>query len=113
MAPRSTGPPPTPWCTGTRSPSQLSSRCWPPGQMRSSWRWDYRYGVHPHRHIWLHLVQRAQAAWRPRKCSAWLQARRKRQAPMGQIVLDHVTKEYPVRVKGNDDLSLDMADGEF
>jgi len=32
---------------------------------------------------------------------------------MGQIVLDHVTKEYPGGVKGIDDLSLDIADGEF
>src|SRR5258708_12316491 len=32
---------------------------------------------------------------------------------MGQIVLDHVTKEYPGGVKGVDDLSLDIADGEF
>jgi multiple sugar transport system ATP-binding protein len=32
---------------------------------------------------------------------------------MGQIVLDHVTKVYPGGVKGIDDLSLDIADGEF
>jgi multiple sugar transport system ATP-binding protein len=32
---------------------------------------------------------------------------------MGQIVLDHVTKTYPGGVKGIDDLSLDIADGEF
>src|SRR6266700_3863984 len=32
---------------------------------------------------------------------------------MGQIVLDHVTKVYPGNVKGIDDLSLDIADGEF
>jgi multiple sugar transport system ATP-binding protein len=32
---------------------------------------------------------------------------------MGQIVLDHVTKEYPGGVKGIDDLSLDIANGEF
>ena len=32
---------------------------------------------------------------------------------MGQIVLDHVTKEYSGGVKGIDDLSLDIADGEF
>src|SRR5713226_1675939 len=32
---------------------------------------------------------------------------------MGQIVLEHVTKEYPGGVKGIDDLSLDIADGEF
>jgi len=32
---------------------------------------------------------------------------------MGQIVLDHVTKEYPGGVKGIDDLSLEIADGEF
>jgi multiple sugar transport system ATP-binding protein len=32
---------------------------------------------------------------------------------MGQIVLDHVTKLYPGGVKGIDDLSLDIADGEF
>jgi multiple sugar transport system ATP-binding protein len=32
---------------------------------------------------------------------------------MGQIVLDHVTKMYPGGVKGIDDLSLDIADGEF
>jgi multiple sugar transport system ATP-binding protein len=32
---------------------------------------------------------------------------------MGQIVLDHVTKIYPGGVKGIDDLSLDIADGEF
>src|SRR5258706_170513 len=32
---------------------------------------------------------------------------------MGQIVLDHVTKEYPGGVKGIDDLSLDIGDGEF
>jgi multiple sugar transport system ATP-binding protein len=32
---------------------------------------------------------------------------------MGQIVLDHVTKEYPGGVKGIDDMSLDIADGEF
>src|SRR5258707_4894112 len=32
---------------------------------------------------------------------------------MGQIVLNHVTKEYPGGVKGIDDLSLDIADGEF
>src|SRR5499426_4573411 len=32
---------------------------------------------------------------------------------MGQIVLDHVTKEYPGGVKGIDALSLDVADGEF
>ncbi len=32
---------------------------------------------------------------------------------MGQIVLDQVTKVYPGNVKGIDDLSLDIADGEF
>jgi len=32
---------------------------------------------------------------------------------MGQIVLDHVTKVYPGGVMGIDDLSLDIADGEF
>jgi multiple sugar transport system ATP-binding protein len=32
---------------------------------------------------------------------------------MGQIVLDHVTKTYPGGVNGIDDLSLDIADGEF
>src|ERR1017187_7766565 len=32
---------------------------------------------------------------------------------MGQIVLDHVSKVYPGGVKGIDDLSLDIADGEF
>jgi multiple sugar transport system ATP-binding protein len=32
---------------------------------------------------------------------------------MGQIVLDHVTKVYPGGVKGIDDLSLDIPDGEF
>src|SRR5258705_8562716 len=32
---------------------------------------------------------------------------------MGQIVLEHVTKEYPGGVKGIDVLSLDIADGEF
>jgi multiple sugar transport system ATP-binding protein len=32
---------------------------------------------------------------------------------MGQIVLDHVTKMYPGGVKGIDDLTLDIADGEF
>jgi len=32
---------------------------------------------------------------------------------MGQIVLDHVTKVYPGGVRGIDDLSLDIADGEF
>ena len=32
---------------------------------------------------------------------------------MGQIVLDHVSKIYPGGVKGIDDLSLDIADGEF
>jgi multiple sugar transport system ATP-binding protein len=32
---------------------------------------------------------------------------------VGQIVLDHVTKVYPGGVKGIDDLSLDIADGEF
>src|SRR5499425_2187452 len=32
---------------------------------------------------------------------------------MGQIVLDHVTKVYPGGVKGIDDLSLNVADGEF
>ena len=32
---------------------------------------------------------------------------------MGQIVLDRVSKVYPGGVKGIDDLSLDIADGEF
>src|SRR6266568_2679228 len=32
---------------------------------------------------------------------------------MGQIVLDHVTKVYPGGVTGVNDLSLDIADGEF
>src|SRR5690242_14062480 len=32
---------------------------------------------------------------------------------MGQIVLDHVTKMYPGGVKGIDDLSLNISDGEF
>jgi multiple sugar transport system ATP-binding protein len=32
---------------------------------------------------------------------------------VGQIVLDHVTKEYPGAVRGIDELSLDIADGEF
>src|SRR5215472_14844869 len=32
---------------------------------------------------------------------------------MGQIVLDRVTKEYPGAVRGIDELSLDIADGEF
>jgi multiple sugar transport system ATP-binding protein len=32
---------------------------------------------------------------------------------MGQIVLDHVSKIYSGGVKGIDDLSLDIADGEF
>ena len=32
---------------------------------------------------------------------------------MGKIVLDHVTKVYPGGVRGIDDLSLDIADGEF
>ena len=32
---------------------------------------------------------------------------------MGQIVLDHVSKVYPGGVKGIDNLSLDIADGEF
>ncbi len=32
---------------------------------------------------------------------------------MGQIVLDHVTKVYSGNVKGIDDLSLDISDGEF
>src|SRR5215470_9605113 len=32
---------------------------------------------------------------------------------MGQIVLDHVTKTYPGGVNGIDDLSLNIADGEF
>ncbi len=32
---------------------------------------------------------------------------------MGQIVLDQVTKTYPGNVLGIDDLSLDIADGEF
>src|SRR6201997_1262563 len=32
---------------------------------------------------------------------------------MAQIVLDHVTKTYPGGVNGIDDLSLDIADGEF
>ncbi len=32
---------------------------------------------------------------------------------MGQIVLDHVSKVYPGGVKGVDDFSLDIADGEF
>src|SRR5260370_7526209 len=33
--------------------------------------------------------------------------------PVGQIVLDRVTKTYPGNVLGIDDLSLDIADGEF
>ena len=32
---------------------------------------------------------------------------------MGEIVLDRVTKEYPGAVRGIDELSLDIADGEF
>src|ERR1700745_369911 len=32
---------------------------------------------------------------------------------MAQIILDHVEKVYPGGVKGIDDLSLDIADGEF
>jgi multiple sugar transport system ATP-binding protein len=32
---------------------------------------------------------------------------------VGQIVLDHVSKVYPGGVNGIDDLSLDIADGEF
>jgi multiple sugar transport system ATP-binding protein len=32
---------------------------------------------------------------------------------VGQIVLDHVSKIYPGSVKGIDDLSLEIADGEF
>jgi multiple sugar transport system ATP-binding protein len=32
---------------------------------------------------------------------------------VGQIVLDRVTKEYPGSVKGIDELSVDIADGEF
>jgi multiple sugar transport system ATP-binding protein len=32
---------------------------------------------------------------------------------MGQIVLDRVTKEYPGAVRGIDELSLDITDGEF
>ncbi|HEX9032264.1 MAG TPA: ATP-binding cassette domain-containing protein, partial [Streptosporangiaceae bacterium] len=32
---------------------------------------------------------------------------------MGKIVLDHVSKVYTGSVKGVDDLSLDIADGEF
>jgi len=32
---------------------------------------------------------------------------------VGEIVLDHVTKEYPGAVRGIDELSLDIADGEF
>src|SRR5260370_2103762 len=33
--------------------------------------------------------------------------------PVGQIVLDRVTKTYPGAVGGVDELSLDIADGEF
>jgi multiple sugar transport system ATP-binding protein len=36
-----------------------------------------------------------------------------RGARVGQIVLDHVSKVYPGNVTGIDDLSLDIADGEF
>ena len=32
---------------------------------------------------------------------------------MGQIVLDRVTKAYSGEVRGIDELSLDVADGEF